>query len=245
VSDAAVLEIQDVCVSYPGGGVALDRASLKVAAGEIVVVVGPNGAGKTTLCRAVAGYLPGERVRVSGSVKVRGLEQVGKNPASVAHAGVCFIPERQKVFATLTVAENLELGRRQSKRDSKTAASDAEHVARLFPILRERRLQPAGLLSGGEQQMLALARAFLSRPALIVIDEPSLGLAPVVIQTVLAALRQVAAELNVAVLLADQNIINTRQLATRLYEMRAGELVPLRYDGGHGDYLGAPGGRSA
>jgi branched-chain amino acid transport system ATP-binding protein len=236
-----VLEVREVSVSYPGGGVALDRASLSVAAGEIAVVVGPNGAGKTTLCRAVAGYLPGERVRVTGSVKVRGAEQAGKDPANIARAGVCFIPERQKVFATLSVAENLELARRQTARDPKAAAIDAEHVASMFPILRERRAQPAGLLSGGEQQMLALARAFLSRPALIVIDEPSLGLAPVVIQTVLGALRQVAAELNVAVLLADQNIINTRELATRLYEMRAGELIESQTGGALGDYFASHG----
>ena len=237
----AVLEVRDVSVSYPGGGVALDRASLSVAAGEIAVVVGPNGAGKTTLCRAVAGYLPGERVRVSGSVKVRGAELAGKDPANIARAGVCFIPERQKVFATLTVAENLELARRQTARDPRSAAVDDEHVSRMFPILRERRTQPAGLLSGGEQQMLALARAFLSRPALIVIDEPSLGLAPVVIQTVLGALRQVAAELNVAVLLADQNIINTRELATRLYEMRAGELIQSQTGAAVGDYFAGHG----
>jgi len=237
--NAPVLDVEQVSVSYPGGGVALDRASLQVTAGEIVVVVGPNGAGKTTLCRAVAGYLPGERVRVSGSVKVNGLEQAGHDPANVARAGVCFIPERQKVFATLTVAENLELARRQTRRDPRSAASDLAHVAQLFPILGERRQQPAGLLSGGEQQMLALARAFLSRPALIVIDEPSLGLAPVVIQTVLGALRQVAAELRVAVLLADQNIINTRELATRMYEMRAGELISADQPGAAlGDYFG-------
>jgi branched-chain amino acid transport system ATP-binding protein len=238
VSDA-VLDIQQVSVSYPGGGVALHQASLQVAAGEIAVVVGPNGAGKTTLCRAVAGYLPGERVRVSGSVRVNGSEQAGRDPARVARAGVCFIPERQKVFATLTVAENLELARRQSGRDLRATARDDDYVVTLFPILAERRSQPAGLLSGGEQQMLALARAFLSRPALMVIDEPSLGLAPVVIQTVLGALRQVAAELNVAVLLADQNIINTRELATRMYEMRAGELLPEDQSGALlADYFG-------
>src|SRR5487761_2069339 len=168
-----LLDVRDLCVAY-GKVEAVHRVSLGVDEGRIVTVIGPNGAGKTTLLAAIMGMLPAR-----GNVSYAGTDLNGIEPEQRVSRGLCLVPERRELFAAMTVEDNLVLGafHRYRKRD-KTIAVDFEQVYQLFPRLKERRRQFAGTLSGGERQMLALGRALMSRPRLLMLDEPSLGPAP-------------------------------------------------------------------
>jgi branched-chain amino acid transport system ATP-binding protein len=199
---------------------AVHQAELRVEEGRIVTVIGPNGAGKTTLLAALMGMLPAR-----GSVSYAGEEITRVEPEQRVSQGLCLVPERRELFAAMTVEDNLVLGafHRYRKRD-KTIARDFERVYLLFPRLQERCRQLAGTLSGGERQMLALGRALMSRPRLLMLDEPSLGLAPLIVRDifrVIAGLR----ETGVSILLVEQNARAALQVADYGYVLETGEIV--------------------
>ena len=210
----ALLELSDVTARY-GQVVALHGVSLTVGEGEIVSLLGANGAGKTTTLRAVSGT-----VRRSGDV-VLGGKRLGSRatPEAVARAGVAHVPEGRGVFAELTVWENLRMGAYTVRRP------DFATVLNYFPWLEERRNQQAGTLSGGEQQMLALARAFLSRPRLLMLDEPSLGLAPLVTREVFRVVSELNANEGLAVIVVEQNAAVALAAAQRGYVLETGTIV--------------------
>jgi len=216
---SALLEVRALCVAY-GKVEAVHQAGLRVEEGRIVTVIGPNGAGKTTLLAALMGMLPAR-----GSVCYAGKEITCVEPEQRVGRGLCLMPERRELFAAMTVEYNLVLGafHRYRKRD-RTVAADFEQVYQLFPRLRERRRQLAGTLSGGERQMLALGRALMSRPRLLMLDEPSLGLAPLIVRDifrVIAGLR----ETGVSILLVEQNARAALQVADYGYVLETGEIV--------------------
>jgi branched-chain amino acid transport system ATP-binding protein len=222
-----LLDVTDLSVSYGRGGQAVRGASFTLQEGETVVVLGPNGAGKTSLARAIGGFQRHEGVTTRGTVRLRGKDILGRTPDAIGRAGVCVIPERNKIFRTLSVRDNLKIFT-ERRRDRAGVDDDMEAVFRLFPGLLDLVERPAGLLSGGQQQMLALSGALLARPDLLVVDEPSLGLAPILIKQVMAALDQLRRDTGVALLLADQNVWATIHLADRVFEMSSGELIEER-----------------
>lgn len=216
---SALLEVRGLCVAY-GKVEAVHQAGLRVEEGRIVTVIGPNGAGKTTLLAALMGMLTAR-----GSVSYAGQEITRLEPEQRVSRGLCLVPERRELFAAMTVEDNLTLGafHRYRKRD-KTIAADFDQVYQLFPRLKERRRQLAGTLSGGERQMLALGRALMSRPRLLMLDEPSLGLAPLIVRDifrVIAGLR----ETGVSILLVEQNARAALQVADYGYVLETGEIV--------------------
>ncbi len=216
-----LLEVRDLDAAY-GHIQALRGVSLRVEPGEVVAVLGPNGAGKSTLLRAIVGLLPA----AGGSVLLEGAPITAAGPRRVLGAGVCLVPEGRGVLGPLTVLENLELGGflRWGREPKEAILEDLEFVYRLFPILRDRRRQRAGSLSGGEQQMLALGRALMARPRLLLLDEPSLGLAPMVIREIFRALRELNAG-GLTILLVEQKAPLALRLARRAYVLRTGRLV--------------------
>jgi branched-chain amino acid transport system ATP-binding protein len=221
----ALLELRDVSVRYRGGALAVRGATLSVDHGQCAVVLGPNGAGKTSLVRSIAGYLKHERVDVSGQVFFQGTKISRKNTSTVARLGVVYIPERDKVFRELTISENLHIFT-ERRRDKKGLDDDYDYVFDLFPKLKLLPTKrPAGLLSGGEQQMLALAGALISKPSLLLVDEPSLGLAPKLVSEVMRTLHRIRVERDLALLLVDQNVRSTARLATDMYTMVSGDLT--------------------
>jgi branched-chain amino acid transport system ATP-binding protein len=216
---SALLEVRGLCVAY-GKVEAVHQADLRVEEGKIVTVIGPNGAGKTTLLAALMGMLAAR-----GSVSYAGEEITRVEPEQRVSQGLCLVPERRELFAAMTVEDNLVLGafHRYRKRD-KTITGDFERVYLLFPRLQERCRQLAGTLSGGERQMLALGRALMSRPRLLMLDEPSLGLAPLIVRDifrVIAGLR----ETGVSILLVEQNARAALQVADYGYVLETGEIV--------------------
>ena len=215
----AWLRIEDVEAGY-GEALVLRGVSLEVRGGEVVALLGPNGAGKTTLLRALTGRLP---LR-GGAIRLDGVSLDGLPPYRVAALGVATIPEGRRLFDELTVAENLDLGAYLPAARREAPATRARLEA-LFPVLRERRDQPAGLLSGGEQQMVALARGLMARPRLLVLDDPFLGLARAVIAGVSAALRALAAEEGLGILAAGQHVRRLLGLADRAYLLDEGRVV--------------------
>jgi branched-chain amino acid transport system ATP-binding protein len=213
-----MLEVRSIRVSY-GGAPAIRDASLDVAAGELVVVVGPNGAGKTTLINALAGLHP-----VDGGTLAMAGRDLARLPAHrYCDEGIAIVPEGRRLFAGLTVRENLVLGSYRSAARAGRAASMAEACA-IFPMLAERLDAPAGTLSGGQQQMVAIARALMARPKLLLLDEPSLGLAPLVVLEMFRAIRAINAR-GVAVLLVEQNIASALAIARRAYVLEEGRIV--------------------
>jgi branched-chain amino acid transport system ATP-binding protein len=213
-----LLEVEGVHAAYGDVGVLRD-VSLRIGAGEIVSVVGANGAGKTTLLRTIAGLLR----PTAGRVVLDG-ERLDRLPTSrIVERGVVRVPEGRRIFPGMTVRENLELGAFLSRARRRRAAS-LDHVLGLFPILRERTGQLAGTLSGGEQQMLAIGRALMSLPRLLMLDEPSLGLAPLVTREIFATMRQVNAA-GTTLLLVEQDVIHSLTISHRGYVLENGAVV--------------------
>jgi branched-chain amino acid transport system ATP-binding protein len=217
VTDAPRLEIRALSVRY-GGRRALDDVSLTVGAGEIVTLLGANGSGKSTTLRAISGL-----VRPAGGTIHWGGRDLGALPAdAIVSAGIGHVPEGRDIFVDFTVLENLQAGAHTVASRDIPARLEAAYA--LFPVLHERRRQRAGTLSGGEQQMLAIARALMSRPRLLLLDEPSLGLAPRLVAEIFRVIRTVNAE-GVAVLLVEQNARAALAIADRGYVLETGRLV--------------------
>ncbi len=222
-----VLELQGVSVTY-GGVVAAEGISLVVPSGGAVCLLGPNGAGKTTILRAISGILGFHGGRITGGrVLFKGRDVTGFSADRLVRQGISQVLERRHVFADLTVAENLRSGAFVT-RDRKRAAQRQEMVVELFPILRERLRQQAGLLSGGEQQMLAIGRALMGEPTLLLLDEPSLGLAPLVVGAIGDALRAARARTEMSILLVEQSSAMAGAVSEHGYLLESGQ---IRSDG--------------
>jgi branched-chain amino acid transport system ATP-binding protein len=216
VTDAPVLEVRDLHVAY-GGVPAVRALSFTVGAGEIVGLIGPNGAGKSTALHAITGLVPAS----AGDVLFAGRSIRGRAPERIASAGVALVPEGRRLFGELTVEENLRLGL-AARREPGGAAAIAETLE-LFPALLDARRRSAGVLSGGQQQQLAIARALVSGPSVLLLDEPSLGLAPTVVDLVFSTLLDIR-ERGIAVLLVEQRAQRTVALADRTHVLANGEL---------------------
>lgn len=212
-----VLSIRDLEVSY-GTIPALHGIDLEVREGEIVTLIGANGAGKTTTLRAISGLLKPRK----GSIEYREKSIVGIKPHLITARGVSHVPEGRGIFANLTVHDNLELG--AYLRKGRIPESDYQRCYTLFPVLKERIKQNAGTLSGGEQQMLAISRALMSKPSLLLLDEPSLGLAPQMVQTIFRVIREINQE-GTTILLVEQNAHMALVTAHRGYVMETGKIV--------------------
>ncbi|MFY9552908.1 MAG: ABC transporter ATP-binding protein [Thermoanaerobaculia bacterium] len=214
---SAILEVRDLTVSY-GAIKALEGVSLSLSEGEIVTLIGANGAGKTTTLRAIMGLVPS----ASGEVRYRGAPTKTVATHRLVRDGLVLVPEGRIVFANLTVQENLEMGA-YTRRDGGIAA-DFEKVYALFPRLKERLKQTAGTLSGGEQQMLAIGRALMSRPKVLLLDEPSLGLAPIVVHAIFEAIEEIH-RAGVPVLLVEQNANAALRHSNRAYVLETGSVA--------------------
>jgi branched-chain amino acid transport system ATP-binding protein len=214
----AMLEVNDVNTYY-GNIHALKGITITVDEGEIVSLIGANGAGKTTTLRTIAGLLKPR----TGNVVLEG-EDLGKYKAhEIVYKGVAMVPEGRGIFSRLTVAENLDMGA-FSRKDKTQIVDDLDRVFELFPRLKERRNQVAGTLSGGEQQMLATGRAMMANPRLMLMDEPSMGLAPVLVESVFEAIQRINAE-GTTILLVEQNATMALSVANRGYVLQTGEIV--------------------
>ena len=212
-----MLEVRNLHVSY-GGIKALKGVSMEVNQGEIVTIIGANGAGKSTLLNTITGFLK----PVKGDLTFKG-QLLGRNPARIVKLGICHVPEGRLVFANLTVQDNLMLGA-YLRSDRKAIATDMERVYEIFPRLRERMKQIAGTLSGGEQQMLAMGRALMTNGDLVLMDEPSLGLAPLLVKTVFEIIKEFKG-LGKTILLVEQNANKALQVADRAYVLEQGHIV--------------------
>jgi branched-chain amino acid transport system ATP-binding protein len=213
-----MLDVKDLHVSY-GRLTALHGVTLRVEAGEVVCIVGPNGAGKSTVLASIAG---GARPQ-AGAICLEGKSLVGKAPEVISRLGVALVPEGRHVFATLSVEENLRIGSYQ-RRDRENVKADFERMLELFPRLRERLQQPAGRLSGGEQQMLVICRALMTAPRLVMIDEPSLGLAPKIVDQVYDVLLDMRRQRSVTLLINEQSSERVLKFADRIYVLRNGRV---------------------
>jgi branched-chain amino acid transport system ATP-binding protein len=213
-----MLEVKDLQVAY-GAAPALWGVSLHLKAGELLSVVGPNGAGKTTLVNTLAGML---RVR-GGRIVFDGRDITASEPHRFCAAGIAVVPEGRRLFVGMTVQENLELGSLLPAAKAQRATS-LESALALFPALKAKLNSAAGELSGGQQQMVAIARALMARPRLLLLDEPSLGLSPLVVHEMFGAIRQVNSQ-GMSVLLVEQNVAMAMQVATRAYVLEAGRVV--------------------
>jgi branched-chain amino acid transport system ATP-binding protein len=219
MSAPILLEATDVHVSY-GRSEAVRGVSLRIEEGQIVTVIGANGAGKTTLLNALMGLLP-----CTGTIGFPQTPEAGRSVIARVEAGICLVPETRDLFGTMTVEDNLRLGAFRRRRQRGFSAGDMfGEVYKLFPRLRERRRQLANTLSGGERQMLALGRALMSRPRLLLLDEPSLGLAPVLVKEILARIVELRA-LGVSVLLVEQNARAALAIADYAYVLETGVLA--------------------
>ncbi|MFI9531960.1 ABC transporter ATP-binding protein [Nocardia fusca] len=213
-----LLTVTDLTAGY-GAAKVLHGIGLSVAEGEVCAVLGPNGAGKTTLLRALSGM-----IAVRGSVTLAGTEVAGRAPEKLARMGVAHVPEGRGTFAPLTVAENLRLGG-YARRGRAGVEADLDRVLGYFPVLRERLRDTAGQLSGGQQQMLAVARALLSRPRLLLLDEPSLGLAPLVTQELFRIVGDINAAERTTVIVVEQNAALALRTAHRACVLESGRIV--------------------
>ena len=214
----ALLELRDVHTYY-GSIHALRGVSLAVEEGEIVTLIGANGAGKSTTLRTISGLL---RPR-EGEIRLRGERIDGRRPHEIVGLGICQSPEGRRVFARMSVHENLEMGA-FARRDRAGLSAEYDRVFELFPRLRERRDQKAGTLSGGEQQMLAIGRALMAAPKVLLLDEPSMGLAPILVEQIFGIIRTIN-EQGTTVLLVEQNALMALAIAQRGYILQTGEVV--------------------
>ncbi len=214
-----MLRLESVTVAY-GPVEALHDVTLEVGEGQVVTLLGANGAGKTTTLKTISGLL---RPR-AGRVLLDGRDALAWKPHEIVRRGVAHVPEGRRVFTSLTVRENLDMGA-YTVRDARVAAEGLERVLALFPRLRERIAQPAGTLSGGEQQMLAIGRALMGRPRLLLLDEPSLGLAPLLVQEIFREIGRVNREDGTTILLVEQNAHMALSLASRGYVLETGRVV--------------------
>jgi branched-chain amino acid transport system ATP-binding protein len=212
-----MLEVADLQVSY-GPIAALRGVSLDVQAGEVVGLIGPNGAGKSTLLSTITGQVAPK----AGSITFEGQALAGRGPERIVRSGIALVPEGREIFGSLSVAENLMIGA-TIRRDKEVQADLEGHLDR-FPVLRRYYRSSAAKLSGGEQQQLAIVRALMSRPKLLLLDEPSLGLAPLIVDLVFEVLGQLR-ETGVTVLLVEQNAARTIEFADRTYVLRNGSIV--------------------
>ena len=215
----SILELANVEASY-GPVQALRGVSLKVGRGKIVTVLGANGAGKSTILKTISGIIDPSK----GQIRFNGEEIQGRDPDWIVRRGIGHSPEGREVFALLTVEENLRMGA-YTRRDRDGVASDIEMVFGYFPILKERARQEAGLLSGGQQQMLAISRALLSRPALMLMDEPSLGISPILTQEIFRIISRINREKGTTILLVEQNANMALEVADYGYVLEVGRIV--------------------
>jgi branched-chain amino acid transport system ATP-binding protein len=210
-----MLEVEGIDVSY-GRIPAVRGMSFRVGEGELVSIVGPNGAGKSTTMMTIAGALSPSR----GRIVLGGVDIVGRRPEEIARLGISYVPEGRHVFSQLTVEENLRIGA-DMRRERARVATDFEKVLDYFPILRERLAMPGGKLSGGEQQQLVIARALMTQPKVMLIDEPSLGLAPIIVDRVYEILRRLRGE-GVTLVVVEQSTHRALENADRIYVVRNG-----------------------
>ena len=214
--DNKILEIRDLCVNY-GGIKAVKSVSFSVDAGKIITLVGSNGAGKSTILRSIAGLVK----PASGDILINGESVIGASSDRIVSKGVTLVPEGRRVFPNLTVLENLKIGAYLRHDDISGSLSD---VYNFFPRLKERSWQLAGTLSGGEQQMLAVGRAMMSRPKLIMMDEPSLGLAPLIVQDIFSIVQEINRQ-GVTILLIEQNANMALKIADFAYVLETGTIT--------------------
>jgi branched-chain amino acid transport system ATP-binding protein len=217
-----LLKVSDVKVSY-GGIQAVKGVSLEVRAGELVSLIGSNGAGKTTTMKAITGLLP----LGGGHIQLAGKTIDGQGPWDLVQQGLAMVPEGRGVFTRMTIVENLQMGA-YIRDDNAAIAEDIERVFATFPRLKERRDQLAGTMSGGEQQMLAMGRALMSRPKVLLLDEPSMGLSPIMVDKIFEVIQEVSGQ-GVTILLVEQNASRALQIADRGYVMESG-LITLSGD---------------
>lgn len=225
-----LMEIQDLAVYY-GKIQALKGISLHIAEGEIVTLIGSNGAGKSTTLRAISGIVAASQ----GSVSFEGRSLKGLRLDQITAAGIVQVPEGRKIFSRLSVLENLEMGA-YLRRDKAGIQADLKKSYEWFPVLFERRQQKAGTLSGGEQQMLAIARAMMTRPRLLLLDEPSMGLAPLIVKQIMAMIQRINQE-GLPIFLVEQNAVQALQIAHRGYVLETGH---IRLSGPAQDLLNEP-----
>jgi branched-chain amino acid transport system ATP-binding protein len=215
-----LLKIDRIGVSY-GTVKVLDGMSMDVRRGELVTLLGPNGAGKSTLVKTISGLLKSQ----SGTIEFDG-QQIDRMEAdAITRLGISHCPEGRSLFIDLTVADNLKLGAYIFKKNEGKVKTRLEKIYHLFPILEERRKQKAGTLSGGQQQMVAIGRALMAEPKLLILDEPSLGLAPLIIDKLFEAVRAVIAMEGITVLLVEQNAVKSLEIADRGYVIESGKVV--------------------
>jgi branched-chain amino acid transport system ATP-binding protein len=219
-AESALLDVRDLHVAYGAGVLALRGVSLHVRAGEVVALIGANGAGKTTLLKAIAGLVHGN----AGTIAFGGDGLAGVEAPARVRRGIALVPEGRRLFSRLTVAENLTLGT-YTNGDAGHRATMLERVYALFPLLRERARQRAGTLSGGEGQMLAIGRALMSRPRFLMLDEPSLGIMPRLVDAIMSALRQLHEAERLTMFLVEQNVPAALDLADRGYVLQTGRIV--------------------
>ncbi len=216
-----MLELRNISTFY-GRIRALEEVSLEVNAGEIVSLIGANGAGKTTLLNSISGITPPKQ----GWILLDGQDIARLAPEAIVREGISQVPERRQVFGDLTVHDNLTLGAylRLRRREGQAVGQDMDYVFDLFPLLKERYKQLAGTLSGGEQQMLAIGRGLMARPKVLLLDEPSLGLAPILVQHIFQAIQQLR-EANTTILLVEQNARAALNISDRAYVLKTGRVV--------------------
>ena len=212
-----MLKIKNLNVYY-GAIHALKSINIEIREGEIVTLIGSNGAGKTSTLKAISGIIPCK----SGTIEFEGKDITNAQPHKLVYAGIGHVPEGRRIFSELTVMENLELG--AYTRKDKEVKSDFEKVFEKFPRLKERRKQDAGTLSGGEQQMLAIGRALMSRPKLLLLDEPSMGLAPIIVRQIFSTIKEINKS-GTTILLVEQNANMALSIADRAYVIETGQIV--------------------
>ena len=214
-----MLSLEGICAGY-GRISVLDDVNLKVDSGEIVTLIGANGAGKTTTLMTISGIVPCQK----GTIRFLGQSIENKQPDKIVRMGISQVPEGRHIFQYMTVRENLDMGA-YPRKNSREIQHDLEQVYSMFPILEERKNQVGGTLSGGEQQMLAISRALMARPKLLLLDEPSLGLAPIFVRQIMDMIKQINKKNQTTILLVEQNANIALKIASRGYVMENGKIV--------------------